>query len=433
MYGEPPAGGNSQAGAGGTAKLCMTFEKRPGTPESIKKFRRSNNLEPGKRFVHHGMAEDLPGMKLTDRIHGETSEFGRVTAHDLLSHNKATELEKLANEKAEKVYKARAREPLGKTFEHGYLPSKFKGPEGEAFGVKSVSSLEPAKDIIFPEFSEEALEAEKIYQRTHNNWPVGAQKSRGIDWSTTGVNPNEVRFGAKGDTIAFNGVSKNIEAVLKNEDAGGPLYYKQRVDNYKSMGDSLGRSKNLGQGSGMRSLDTVYGRPSATAMKAKKGPVWSADQVIKGMYTIEQQRPDVDLGVSITPGFRNTTSESRAYGCPSIRTDYEPPARRSLADSQNYGDDVAAKDLIAPPAYSDLQIDPSATNTPRPFEGIRNLFNRIGYTFSDEVFFTIAKAAAGGGDACTIAAFRDTMNDYLTCRDQGIHEEEAWLKANAPA
>ena len=50
--------------------------------------------------------------------------------------------------------------------------------------------------------------------------------------------------------------------------------------------------------------------------------------------------------------------DDRAYGCPSIRSDIPtlPPHRRSLADSQNYGDDVPAQDLINPPMFSDLAI-----------------------------------------------------------------------------
>ena len=56
---EPSAGANSTAGLGGTSKECLTFTARPGTPEEIRKFRRSANLEPGKRFVHPGVADDF--------------------------------------------------------------------------------------------------------------------------------------------------------------------------------------------------------------------------------------------------------------------------------------------------------------------------------------------------------------------------------------
>jgi hypothetical protein len=33
-----------------------------------------------------------------------------------------------------------------------------------------------------------------------------------------------------------------------------------------------------------------------------------------GGYTWEDQEPDADLGKSITPGFRNVTADTRAFG-----------------------------------------------------------------------------------------------------------------------
>lgn len=36
------------------ARECLTFEERPDTPPHLRKFRRSTNLEPGKRFIHPG-------------------------------------------------------------------------------------------------------------------------------------------------------------------------------------------------------------------------------------------------------------------------------------------------------------------------------------------------------------------------------------------
>jgi hypothetical protein len=85
----------------------------------------------------------------------------------------------------------------------------------EAFGVKSKSSEEPAKDIIFPTMSERVILAEEIYKRTHNSYAPGEQKSRGYDWK---FNPHEMKFGRKGDSIAFNGVSKNVTDVLQGSD-----------------------------------------------------------------------------------------------------------------------------------------------------------------------------------------------------------------------
>jgi hypothetical protein len=81
----------------------------------------------------------------------------------------------------------------------------------EAFGVKSKSGSEPAKALIFPTNVEETSDAIDLYKRSHGSYAPGEQKRRDYNWS---VDPDRTRFGAKGDTIAFNGVSKNIADVL---------------------------------------------------------------------------------------------------------------------------------------------------------------------------------------------------------------------------
>ena len=63
MFDDLPAG-TSGAGVGGSTIECMTFQQRPGTPPEIAKYRRSNNLQPGKRFVHPGIHDDLQTMNL---------------------------------------------------------------------------------------------------------------------------------------------------------------------------------------------------------------------------------------------------------------------------------------------------------------------------------------------------------------------------------
>ncbi len=147
------------------------------------------------------------------------------------------------------------------------------------------------------------------------------------------------------------------------------------------MGDYLGRSRNLGQGSATRPNDIVYGQTSIHVKKAMSGkPQWGTKELIKGEYSFDAQLPDKDLGKSITPGFRNSTLESRAFGVPSIRTDlpHNPSMVRSVADSQNYGDDVSAKDLVNPPAFSDMKIEASMLIQPRTRDYLFKLFNKIG-------------------------------------------------------
>ena len=61
-----PAGSNKQSGAGGTAKECLTFTERPTTPPEVKKYRKSSYLEPGARFKHYGIVDDLKKMNLDE-------------------------------------------------------------------------------------------------------------------------------------------------------------------------------------------------------------------------------------------------------------------------------------------------------------------------------------------------------------------------------
>lgn len=397
-----------------TAKECMMYEERPSTPPEISKYRRSTNLEPGRRFKHHGVVDDYGAMDLDNKVYGITENGrSRIGASDLISHPKPSEMERINTIKAEKVYKQQNREPLGHIPDRGYvLPEKYTVGQ-QAFGIKSASSLEPAKGLIFPSNIEETVAGADLYKRSHGSYAPGEQRRRGYDWN---INPETTRFGAKGDTIAFNGVSKNIADVLNGssnmKSNVNTVVNTKKVEDFRNMADVLGQSKNLGQDSGLRPKDMVYGRASGT-----KG--LSAAEVLRGKYNEIDNLPDRDLGKSITPGFRNLSYNDRVFGCPSIRNDIPAPQvqRRSIADSQNYGDDVPAQDLINPPAFSDLAIGPMAMNEPRNRQDMLQLFARIGYTFGEELGNHLFYTASEGREFTTINAFRNVLNDFLITQD----------------
>lgn len=420
------AGFNRQTGQGGSVVECMKFPDRPGTPPEIAKYRRSANLEPGRRYQHYGIADDLKTMNLDSKVFGDFSDPAQVTAADLINHKKPSNLERINLVKAEKVYKGITREPLGRGYDRGIvLPEKHtKG--NVPFGCVGKSSLEPAKDIIFPQLTEDTTEGERLYTKSHGTWGVGQQVNRNYKWY---VDPESTRFGRKGDTIALNGVSKNIYDVLKGVPENEPsIVNTKRVEDFRNTADMLGMSKNLGQGSGARPFEMVYGKPSASSRKAKG--TWGAGEVIKGKYSIEEQMPDPDLGKSLTPGFRNISLEDRAYGCPSIRTDlpHASSTRRSLADSQNYGDDVPAQDLINPPAFSDLAIKPSAMSELRTKEKLQEVFRKIGFDVSDDIQVrdAIFDEASGGSSLASINSYRTALNKYLIAKEMG--EESLWRR-----
>lgn len=100
---------------------------------------------------------------------------------------------------------------------------------------------------------------------------------------------------------------------------------------------------------------------------------------------------------------------------PSIRNDipHKPMATRSLADSQNYGDDLPAQDLITPPAFADSNIGPLAMSELRPKERILQLFSRIGYQLDERLADELFYRASGGREETSINAFRNELNKHI--------------------
>lgn len=121
--------------------------------------------------------------------------------------------------------------------------------------------------------------------------------------------------------------------------------------------------------------------------------------------------------------------QSRAFGCPSIRTDLVKgkEGSRSCADTQNYGDDPSAKELIRPPPFSDMNFSPEVMFTPCSKERLVGLMDRIGFTAPEEVNdYAFAKAAQlrGFGDRATFSDFRDILNTYFDAVETG--RENIW-------
>ena len=413
------AAGTSDAGGGGTVTECLDFPARPSTPPEYAKYRKSTTLAPGQRAAHYGIADDLKTMNLTSGTYGVMSDRGNGSAAELINHHQLTALQRMNKEKAEKVYVGAAREPLGRSVDRGnQLPDKFT--IGNApFGRPGAESSERAKTIIWPEVSHEQIAGDEIYKRSHGNYAPGEQKCRNYNWY---VDPVTTRFGVGGKNIALNGVSKDVAEVLSGAGETKSIINTKQVEDYRNMGDMLGKTKNLGQDSSKRPFGTAYGRSAASG----RAGGWSAAQVIAGKYDLKSQEPDHDLGKSITPGFRNISLEDRAYGCPSIRTDLPKgdPMKRSVSDSQNYGDDVPAQDLISPPAFSDMALEPTTFQSMKGPNEIRNLFEKININLEDSVFNAIFEDARPQIGKVSINAFRSALNEYLDACEQ--EKEGEW-------
>ena len=88
--------------------------------------------------------------------------------------------------------------------------------------------------------------------------------------------------------------------------------------------------------------------------------------------------------------------------------------RRSLADSQNYGTDPTARDLVNPPAFSELNLPKDAMSTPKSFEYLSRFFSDCGYDIEQRIYEAIYdEVSAGARDGVTIEMFRKGLNGYL--------------------
>lgn len=123
----PPAGISTSSNLRGSTSDCMIFNERPTTPEHIKKYRKSHNLEPGKRFQNPKNTLDNEILKLDGRTFGITSRQSDTNAAELLKQTPPNGVVgKLNFIKAENIYYTTKREPLGQVYtRHHQLPSKY--------------------------------------------------------------------------------------------------------------------------------------------------------------------------------------------------------------------------------------------------------------------------------------------------------------------
>ncbi len=83
------------------------------------------------------------------------------------------------------------------------------------------------------------------------------------------------------------------------------------MENFHDLADVLGRPRNLGLGASSIPPGTVFGKPSVSRHETN---TWGAAETIAGDYGDKRDDGSTvnDLGRSITPGFRNITTEVHA-------------------------------------------------------------------------------------------------------------------------
>jgi len=353
----PREAGVSTRSDGESTALCFSAQRaaRPSTPERLVKFRKSSVAAPGQRVLHPGLYDDFKD-KDPMKLFGNAINKSDHVEDAWNALGVGSEFAEAKYAQKESIYKSSKREPLGKSSSRDVkLPERVLNP-GYRFGVPSDTSAS-GKNLLYPAVDGDSNEFHDQYIRSHGSFAPGEQRRRNYNWD---LDLKSHSFGVgMGSHSALNGNSSEVASSLRV--AENKRISTKQTEDLKELQDQLGRVRNLGHGNSSR--PAVYGKPSNLGSNASNS---DARACIEGSYAEHDQLPDIDLGKSVTPGFRNFTLGDRAFGVPTVRADIQRPAVKSIADSQNYGDDVSAQFLLYPQAFSSMGVSDEEFLVSRP-------------------------------------------------------------------
>jgi len=362
----------------------------PNTPAGERKYRYLSH-QPGEIHVHHGLKEQkLPGEEFRYGIRGVKGESAAAT----LSAGHLYGLAEYKNSVAERIYESTTREPLGKPHIRGHELRMSSGGFGVPSGVP-----QDAKKVLFPvDVPPESEASCANYKKSHNHFQPGERHERDYTWPADLADPN-FRFGK---VVHTDGA--NVRQVLRPEIDDEGFYVKTRLvqkvcEDFRHVHHpKMGRKVHSKQGSVGHPMpyEHQYGIKSITSG-------CTAGSCIKGYYSLQEQLPDQDLGRCLKIGRRNVTTETRAFGVSSVRTDIPAPlpGKRSVADCVNYGDEFGCASLLVPQRFDDRGVPDSEFLLRRPREELQSLVESTKY---------------GGGEI----KFDELWDRALTLFDDGL-------------
>merc|ERR1740138_538922 len=336
----------------------------PDTPAGERRYRRMSH-GPGEICTHYGLKEQR--LPADDFRYGMRGIKGCTTEESL----KAGQLFGVAEYKnscAEQIYESQKKEPVGKPHIRGHNLKML--PEG--FGNKSGDPVD-AKFIIFPvEMKPDNEDIRAQYRYTHNSYNPGERINRKYNFPEV-TKDKGFRFGGMvSDSIEGEGMKMVMNGDVEDDNTAKQTKIVQRVcEDYRHVAHApLFKAVNVKQGPKGPPLpkDHRYGIKSTISD-------YTAGSCVKGYYPLVEQLPDQDLGRCTKPGRRNVTTETRAFGVPSVRTDIPapPPGQRSCGSTKAYGDDCSAAALLNPQRFDAKGIPDREFLVRRPKEELRAL------------------------------------------------------------
>lgn len=347
----------------------------PPTPVRERRYRKISHA-PGEIHVHYGLKDQkLPGEDFRYGIRSnkkETTE-GAMKAGQLMG------VAEYKNSVMERVYESTKKEPVGRPYIRGHNLQML--PEG--FGNKSGEPSD-AKIVVFPvDRKPDPEEIRLMYRKTHNNWAPGERIDRDYTFPKETFHPN-FRYG-KGEAQSAEGVGAKMALTYDAEDDGN--YKKTKLvqsacEDYRNVQHpKVMRRTHVKQGKSGPPLPQShrYGIKSTTSE-------FTARSCILGYYGLEEQLPDMDLGKCTKPGRRNVTTETRAFGVPSVRSDLPapPPGKKSVSNPVNFGDECGCAALINPQRFDNKGVPDGEFLVRRPREELASIVTNVSYDMGED-------------------------------------------------
>lgn len=341
-----------------------TYFPLPNTPNNERKYRRLSH-GPGEITVHYGLKDQqLPSEDFRYGVRGMKG----ATTEQTLKAGMLLGVAAYKNECAEEVYESKKKEPLGTAYKRGHTLHML--PQG--FG-KASGDPEDGKRVIFPvEMPRDTEEHRQRYRYTHNSFNPGEQIARNYNFPAE-TKESTFRFG-KGEGFVQEGVGARAVLSMHLEDDGThkkTRLVQKNVEDYRNVQHpKLFLKCHAKQGA-----DGPPINPNHRFGIGSDVSDYSAGSCIHGYYSLEEQLPDQDLGRCVKPGRRNVTTETRAFGVPSVRTDIPapPPGKRSCADTMSYGDECSAAAILNPQRFDNRGVPDREFLIRRPKEELRSL------------------------------------------------------------
>ncbi|XP_042346837.1 EF-hand domain-containing family member B [Plectropomus leopardus] len=108
-----------------------------------------------------------------------------------------------------------------------------------------------------------------------------------------------------------------------------------------------------------------------------------------------------------------SSSNSRTYGVPSVRSDLPAPRLKRVSDTNNYGDTSTAANLLHPPVHALWGVHEEHFLCPRTKKEIAEIFKNVGVNMSEETFEEVWKLASmkhPDGEVC-VDVFRNALKE----------------------